>query len=293
MRILNRSKLVFSLTLGIILGLGIGTISVLGTGTGWLPGLVVLFSFLFLALRKSLRRWRATRSPLPRDGTRWLERHVRLYRRLDRDARRRFDTDVKIILDEWIFEGIAQVDVTDEMRLGVAAGVALLLHGRPEWELPYRQTVLFYPNAFDDEYLTDSRGDFDGMAHRQGPIILATGALYEGWKNGEDGTNIVLHELAHLLDYKTEFADGVPSLIDPRSVVAWQTLMQKEMERIRRRRSILDSYGATEPAEFFAVAVESFFEQTDLLEERHPELFAALEALFNMDPRTGSPPEIA
>jgi hypothetical protein len=258
-----------------------------------LPGLVVLPVFLFFALRRSIRRWRATRRPLPAAAVEWLERTVQLYARLDREARHRFDTDVRIVLDEWIFEGVGPVEVTDGMRLGVAAAAALLLHGRPEWELPYRQTVLFYPDSFDDEYLVESEGEFDGMAHQQGPVILSAKALDESWRDGEDGGNVVLHELAHLLDYKTEFADGVPSLVDPRSTVAWQTLVRKEMRRIRRRRSILDRYGATDPAEFFAVAVESFFGKPDRLEARHPELYAALEALFQMDPRTGSAPESA
>lgn len=288
MRILGRSQLAFSLALGLILGLGAGAISAFGTGTGWLPGLVVLSVFLFFALRKSVGRWRATRRPLPPGATQWLERSVGLYRRLGREGRRRFETDVQIILDEWIFEGVGQMEVTFEMRLAVAAGVALLLHGRPDWELPHRQTVLFYPDSFDDEYLVESEGEFDGMAHQQGPIILSAKALEESWRDGEDGGNVVLHELAHLLDYKTEFADGVPSLVDPRSIAAWQALVRKEMRRIRRRRSILDGYGATDQAEFFAVAVESFFEQPDLMERRHPELFTALKAAFNMDPRTGS-----
>jgi hypothetical protein len=293
MRVLSRSRLVFSLTLGLILGLGVGAISVLGTGTGWLPGLFALVVYLWFALQRSLRRWRATRKPLPRRATGWLERHVRLYGRLGQDARERFETDVRIILDEWIFESVDEVEVTDEMRLGVAAGAALLMHGHPEWEMPYGQTVLFYPDTFDDEYLVEGEGDFEGMAHQQGPVILSVDALDESWTDGEDGRNVVLHELAHLLDYKTAFADGVPSLVDPRSTVAWQALVKSEMDRIGRGRSVLDDYGATEPAEFFAVAVETFFELPGRLRRQHPELFAALKAIFNLDPGTGLPPDPA
>lgn len=293
MRVLSRSSLIYSLVLGLLLGVGTGAISAAGTDAGWLPGLVIAAVFLLFYFRKPFRRWRATRTPIPQNATHWIAENVRLYRRLDAAARARFDTDLKIILDEWIFEGVDGVELTPTMKVGVAAGAALLLHGRPDWELPHRQTVLFYPDFFDDDYLigSDGEGDFDGMAHQQGPIILSSKALEESWEEGEDGHNVVLHELAHLLDYKTEFADGVPSLIDPRSAVAWQDLVDREMRRIRRRRSILRGYGATDPAEFFAVAVESFFEQPDLMEKRHAKLFAALEALFNLDPRTGASPE--
>jgi len=293
MQVLSRSSLIYSLVLGGMLGVGVGAISAAGTNAGWLPGLIVAAVFLIFYFRKPARRWRATRHTLPEGARDWIARSVPLYRRLDEDARSRFDTDMKIILDEWIFEGVDGVQVTSEMKVGVAAGAALLLHGRPDWELPHRQTVLFYPDYFDGDYLIgeDGEGEFDGMAHQQGPIILSARALEESWERSNDGWNVVLHELAHLLDYKTEFADGVPSLIDPRSAVAWQDMVDREMERIRERQSILRPYGATDPAEFFAVAAENFFERPDLMEKHHSELFAALEALFNLDPRTGARPE--
>ncbi|NNF02823.1 MAG: zinc-dependent peptidase [Rhodothermales bacterium] len=293
MRILSRSSVIYSLVLGLMLGGGVGAISAAGTDAGWVPGLVAAGIFFLFYFRKPVRRWRAARRTLPREWTAWIERHVPLYGRLDESARERFDTDVKILLDEWVFEGVDGVEVTETMKIGVAAGAALLLHGRPEWELPHRQTVLFYPDYFDGDYLIgeDGDGEFDGMAHQQGPIILSSIALEEAWERSDDGWNVVLHELAHLLDYETDFADGVPSLIDPRSAVAWQELVDREMRRIQRRRSILREYGATDPAEFFAVAVESFFERPEMMAKRHGELFAALEALFNLDPRTGTQPQ--
>ena len=291
MRVLSRSSLAFHVVLGLILGLGAGVISAAGADLGWMPGLVVLAVYLFFAFRKPLRRWRATRNPLPTEARDWLRAHVSMYRKLDAPIRSRFDRDVLIILDEWIFESVNGIKITPEMKVGVAAGAALLLHGRPDWELPHRQSVLFYPEHFDEDYILGGEGDFDGMAHEQGPVILSTKAMKESWAHGSDGENVVLHELAHLLDYETQFADGVPSLIDPRSTVAWQALVKKEMQRIEDGRSMLDSYGATEPAEFFAVAVETFFERPDAMAKRHPKLFAALEALFNLDPRTGGPPQ--
>lgn len=288
MRILTRSRLLYSLALASLIGLGVGVVSVRGLEAGWLPGLIVFVVYLLVALRRPMRRWRATRNALRRESVDWLNENVELYTRLDQEARARFHDDVCIILNEWTFEGVGPIEVTDEMRLSVAAGAALLLHGRPDWELPYRQTVLFYPEAFDDEYAMEEEGEFDGMAHWQGPIILSARSMADSWAKG-DG-NVVLHELAHLLDYKTEFADGVPSLIDARSSVAWEALVRREMARIERRDSVLDSYGATEPAEFFAVAVETFFEEPELLASHHAELFVALGALFNLDPRTGQAP---
>ncbi len=285
MQVVSRSYIAYRVTLAVIVGVGVGIVAAVAMPPGWLAGVGIFVLVLLISLRKPIRRLRAVRSALPAGTREWLERFVPLYRKLDEDARRRFENDMKIVLDEWTYEGVDAVEVTPEMKIGVAAGAALLLHGRPDWELPRHQTVLFYPDRFDSDYMLHEEAAFDGMAHQQGPIILSSVALKESWEDTEDANNVVLHELAHLLDYKNEFADGVPSLLDPGSAVAWQDLVRKEMWRIRHRRSMLRGYGATNPAEFFAVSVENFFERPSLMAEKHPQLFAAMMALFNLDPR--------
>jgi len=286
MQVASRSFIVYRVVLALILGIGVGITCELVTPIGWLAGFAVGVVVIALSIRKPLRRLQSVRQPLPPEAAEWLERFLPLYRRLDAAARERFENDMKIVLNEWTYEGVEGVEVTAEMKAGVAAGAALLLHGRPDWELPRHQTILFYPDRFDLDYLLDDEAAFDGMAHQQGPIILSSVALQESWEDPEDGDNVVLHELAHLLDYENEFADGVPSLIDRGSTVAWRDLVRKEMWRIRHRRSMLRNYGATNPAEFFAVAVENFFERPGQMAERHPELFAALKAFFSLDPRS-------
>lgn len=290
MQVVSRSYIAYRTTLAVIVGAGVGIAAATVTPMGWMWGIAVLLLVLAASLRKPVRRLTAVRGDLPAGSREWLERCVPLYRSMDDAARLRFENDMKIVLDEWTYEGVDDVEVTAMMKIGVAAGAALLLHGRPDWELPRHQTVLFYPDRFDSDYMLDEDAAFDGMAHQQGPIILSSVALEESWEDTGDANNVVLHELAHLLDYKNEFADGVPSLLDPGSAVAWQELVRKEMWRIRHRRSLLRGYGATNPAEFFAVAVENFFERPDQIAERHPQLFAALEALFNLDPRTAERP---
>ncbi|MBO6574740.1 MAG: zinc-dependent peptidase [Rhodothermales bacterium] len=287
MRILTRSHLAYTLVLATLIGVGIGTMSALGLEAGWFPGLIAFAAMVVLLQRKSLRRWRTTRAPLPEWKRKWLATHLPLYTSLSQTDRGRFDVDVQIVLNEWRFEGVNGAQPTEARRLSVAAGAALLMHGHPEWELPYRQGVLFYPDHFDDDYDIEAHADFDGMAHQQGPIILSIRALDTAWNRPGDG-NVVLHELAHLLDYKTEFADGMPALVDARSADAWADLVDREMDRIERGDSIIRDYGATEPAEFFACAVESFFVEPSRLARHHAELFGALKALFNLDPRAGT-----
>lgn len=288
MQIVRRSTLLFQGFLVVLFGVAGAVIGAEATPVGAWLGLPAAALVAWLGLRKPLRRWRSARRPLGADARAWLEAHVVLYRHLGAEARRRFERDVRFVLDEWTFEGVAGVEVTDTLRLSVAAGAALLLHGRPDWELPAGHTVLFYPGSFDGDYLAEEEGDFDGMAHAQGPIILAVDAVEASWAAPTRGSNVVLHELSHLLDYANAFADGVPSLLDPASASAWDKLVRREMQRVRVGRSLLRSYAATNPAEFFAVAVENFFERPVPLRKRHPELFDALVAFFNLDP---TPPD--
>ncbi len=291
MQIATPSRLVFAVSMAGIVG---GTLAIITRqavpSVGAWPGVALGLILLVILLRQPLRRWRVKRRSLPSSSQAWLEQHVRLYRHLDLEGRRRFERDVLFVLDEYSFEGVQDTEITDELRLGVAAGVALLLHGRPNWDLPGTRTFLFYPDRFDDDYYGGTYADYDGMAHEQGPTIFTAESVYESWAHPDDGDNVVLHELAHHFDFDNVSADGVPSLIAPESAEIWQDLVQREMKRIRLGRSILRPYAAEAPSEFFAVATEVFFEQPEPMKRRHRELFDALQAFYQVNPITGDEP---
>lgn len=291
MHLARPSSVGFPLALAVLLGGGVAAIAVQSEAVGpWgaLLGVVAAVLVLWFGLRGAVRRWRAVRRPLPEPSREWLRGHVPLYARLDDSAaRRRFERDVQIALAESRFEGVGGIEVTDDLRLGVAAGVALLLHGRPDWDLRLDRTFLFYPGHFGDDY-TALDPAYDGMVHPQGPVILSAPAVRRSWERPEEGSNVVLHELAHLFDYDDLYADGVPSLLDPGSVEPWTALVRRETALIERGQSMLRRYAATNAAEFFAVATEVFFERPTALAERHPELFETMTALYGLDPR---PPE--
>lgn len=265
-------------------------IGVQATSIGPYLGLIPLLIVLLIGLRRPLRRWRVAQQNLSDSKRRWIRRHIPLYRHLDSDGRDHFERDVQFVLDEYSFEGVRGVTVTDSLKLSVAAGIAVLLHGRPSWELPGGKSVLFYPERFDETYHETMEANYDGMAHQQGPIILTVSAVRESWNDPGDGNNVVLHELAHLFDFDNEGADGVPSLVAPESAPDWQSLVREEMRRIEQGRSMLRPYAAEAPSEFFAVAVEHFFEQPEPMARHHEELFHALLAFFQIDPRTGAQP---
>jgi MtfA peptidase len=291
-RVARPAALAFPLAIAVLLAVGGAVVGANAEGVPMWIGLVPLVLVPVLALRRPLRRWRAVQRPFPEAWRQWLERHAPVYRHADPKGRERFERDVQITLAESRFDAVEGVDLDDDLRLGVAAGVATLLHGRPEWELDLSRTFLFYPHTFDDDYLLDGEPDYDGMVHPQGPVVLSAQATRRGWAHPEDGSNVVLHELAHLFDFadaSASGADGVPALLDPASAEAWQQLARREMALARRGQSVLSRYAATNPAELFAVATERFFERPERLADRHPELFEALAALYNLDPRR--PPE--
>ncbi|NNF56989.1 MAG: zinc-dependent peptidase [Rhodothermaceae bacterium] len=286
MRLLRPSDLTFSFVLAGLVGLVAAVLLGRFGLSPWWAFVGGLF-LVGLGARRSLRRWRAVRRTFPEPWRDWVRVHVPLYRRLDASARRRFERDTQIVLADQRFEALEGIEITDELRLSVAAGAALMLHGRPDWDLPRGHTILFYPGTFDDDYDLDEVATYDGMVHPQGPVVLSVPAVKAGWARA-DGYNVVLHELAHLFDFEATGADGIPSLMDSSSIKAWQTLVREEMRKVKLGRSVLRRYASTNPAELFAVSVEQFFERPVRLQRHHPDLFDALVALFNLDPR---PPE--
>lgn len=288
MRIADPSSLIFGAILAVIVGGAVGFVvaQALGLLAGAGAGLALGAVVAFFHLRGPLRRWRTARRALASSRRQWLSENVPLYAALeDKSARRRFERDVQFFLEEHAFEGIDGVEVDDELRLAVAAGAALMLHGRPGWELRGAgRSVLFYPGAFDDEYHSGDYAAFDGMAHQQGPVLLSAQSVRHAWADAGDGGNVVLHELAHLFDFQNEGADGVPSLMAPASEDAWRDLVRRETARIQRGDSMLRGYAASAPSEFFAVAVEAFFERPAEMQRRHVALYDALENFFNLDP---------
>src|SRR5690606_16582788 len=182
MQIVSRSSLIFHLAIAAITGVGVGVAASAVSDYGWVMGLAALLAGIWMVLWKPLRRRRAVQREMP-EVRAWLERNYPWSSAIDLV---RFGADVKILLDDWTIEGVGGVDVTPKMRLAVAGGAALLLHGRPEWELPRRQSVLFYPDRFDEDYLLNDEAAFDGMAHQQGPVILSAAAVEESWAHPTD-----------------------------------------------------------------------------------------------------------
>lgn len=287
MHIFRRSNVFGSFLVASCVGAATAVASVQLGGPVYLGFLAAVVA-LWYGLRRFFRRLLLSFQELPLESTTWLERHVAFYRGLPETEKKRYEHSVQFSLAEMKFEGVAGIEVTDELKLSVAAGIALMWFGRPDWDTPHKHTVLLYPGAFNDNFDLDDRPAFDGMMRENGPMLLSVPAVEYGWRH-EDGHNVVLHELAHVMDFQGAGPPGLPALLDPSSAMAWKRLVDQEIAKVRAGRSLLRSYAATNRAELFAVAAELFFERSRDLNESHPELFSALVALFNFDPTPVTP----
>jgi MtfA peptidase len=213
---------------------------------------------------------------------------------------------MQIFIAETGFEGCRGLEMTDEVRVTVAASACILVLGMDDFYFDNVQTVLVYPDEFlvpdrqsvADDLVLEGESERLGEAHHRGPVVLAWKEALDNARNPGYGQNLIFHEFAHQLDMLNGDFDGTPTIADVRLRQRWAEIMEREYERLceaadRRKKTLLDPYGATDPAEFFAVVTECFFDLPWELEQRHAELYALLRDYFGQDPARWPRPPLA
>jgi len=277
----------FAPALGAVLVLaGVGLGALVGAAPGAAAGGAAGMAGAF-ALRRSLggrsaRRRALLAAPFPPRWREFLLDNYDHYDRLPPDLRRRFEDDVRIFMAETRVTGV-EAEVTHELRLLVAASAVTLSVGWPDYEWDQLTEVLLYPHSFDRDYSFESP-EMVGEAHAWGTVILSIPALRESFADPDDAYHVGIHEFAHLLELNQTRFDGILPGLSPERSREWAELMDREMDRMRRGKSVIDDYGAHEPVEFLAVAVEAFFESALELRRRHREVYDVLAEYFRQDP---------
>jgi Mlc titration factor MtfA (ptsG expression regulator) len=230
-----------------------------------------------------------------------LERNVPLYARLTEAEQGRLRDILRVLVAEKNWEGCGGLAMTDEIKVTVAAHAALLLLGIDHDYFARVMSILVYPSGFrSPEGWTRGDGVVDlsagalGEAWYDGPIVLAWDSVLAGGRDPKDGRNVVLHEFAHQLDQEDGTSNGAPILEHRSQYVAWARILGEEFTALRDaaehgRRTDIDAYGATNPAEFFAVVTEAFFERPVALRRRHPQLYEELQTFYKQDPLAFAP----
>jgi hypothetical protein len=251
-----------------------------------------------LGFLKDRQRKRLKARPFPNEWLKMIKRNVAFFARLSADDQAELLEDIQILLTEKNFEGCVDQKITDEVRVTIAAQACLLLLHRKTDYFPRLLTILVYPST----YLADENRPItpdiweQGKSHRagetartMGSMVLAWDAVKSGAADPADGKNVVLHEFAHQLDYENFAADGTPALATRQQQLAWREVMRTEFASLRAAEAtgiptLLDTYGATNAAEFFAVSTEAFFERPLRLRSQHPRLYSELQSYFRQDP---------
>jgi Mlc titration factor MtfA (ptsG expression regulator) len=256
--------------------------------------------FLIVTLGKPLfryyRRKKLIRKPFPPKWEGILNRNVALYRYLPDPLKRELQGHILVFLGEKIFEGCGGLEITDEIRVTIAAQACILLLSRKPTYYPKLYTILVYPSAYVAKKVT-----VKGMEHTEemtvrggeswgrGEVVLAWDYVRQAAIDLAFGHNVVLHEFAHQLDQEDGSSDGAPILEKRSSYRTWAMVLSREYQALQRRalsgrKDIMDAYGATNPAEFFAVATETFFERPKQMKLTHPELYEELKSYYGLDP---------
>jgi Mlc titration factor MtfA (ptsG expression regulator) len=253
----------------------------------------------WLALRHRRRELkRARQLPLAPQWRQWLMADVALYRRLPADLRLRIEPVTQQLLSQWRFVGCDALEVTDRMRVVIAAQAALLVveHGALLYD--DLKLILLYPDEFViPEVQEDELGLVTEMERPASGQAIETDRIVLSWRDviapGDTAGpyNVVLHEFAHYLDHATH-----GDLSQQRSAASshYHELLSREYQRLcdtvaRDQPTLIDPYGVEDPAEFFAVATEAFFESPHELRAQHVELYDALRSVYRLDPASWDP----
>jgi Mlc titration factor MtfA (ptsG expression regulator) len=204
---------------------------------------------------------------------------------------------ISILLAEKQFISCGGLQITDEIKLTIAAQACLLLLNQKGNYYPNLKTILVYPSAYlvktatpISDYLVEEKQEVRlGESWYKDRIVLSWEQIKRDTMNWQDGHNVILHEFAHQLDGEDGSVNGVPLLDRKSDYISWAQVFNKEYKKLCSDielglRTVIDVYGATNPAEFFAVATETFFEKPKQMKRKHPELYAELKRYYKLDP---------
>lgn len=254
---------------------------------------LLTFPWAIADKRRSKRRQTISERQFPAEWKAILKKNFPLYRLMPAELGTQLERRILVFLNEKRFEGCRGQEITDEVKVTIAAPACMLLLNQETDYYPRFSTILVYPRAYLAAYSRSA-----GPAHLEGEdfrigeswhrdyVVLSWEDVKQGNRNVADGNNVAVHEFAHQLDQESGYADGIPL---PARYTGWARVLSREYKRFCRQLSagrdvLLDEYGATEPAEFFAVVTETFFEKPAALRQRHPELYEELAKLYRVDP---------
>jgi Mlc titration factor MtfA (ptsG expression regulator) len=270
----------------------------LGTAMiGLLPPLLVVGAFFGYRYYKQWRLKRIQEQPFPEKWLQTMVIAVPLYPRLSGQEQERLQQLIKQFLADKEFYGCDGLELTDEIRITIAAQACLLLLNKTGGVYPKLSSILVYPTGFiaerdvhhEDGTVSKNAHHLLGESWDNGRIVLSWDDVEHGAADFGDGYNVVLHEFAHQLDSESGSTNGAP-ILRHNSYKTWASVFSEHYDDLQSRvargkPTVIDDYGTTNPAEFFAVATETFFENPGELQAHRPQLYDELKDYYRCDPR--------
>lgn len=247
---------------------------------------------------RDYRRKTLGQQPFPPAWSQIIDRNVPFYQCLHPEEQERLNYLIRVFIAEKYFEGCGGLLITDEMKVTIAAQACLLLlnmnHDYYEWLV----SILVYPASFNFQQeergtmagtVTVTHRPVSGLSSNRGTVVLSWPDTAAGARRPGDGMNVAFHEFAHQLDQLNGAMDGTPALDSTAKYREWAQVLGSEYKRLQEavelnRPSLISAYGATKPAEFFAVVTELFFEEPIELQQQHPALYEAFKQYYRQDP---------
>jgi len=245
----------------------------------------------------SKQRNKIRQRPFKKSWRKIIQQRMPYFRQMPADLQLQLKQHIQVFLAEKEFVGCNGVKITDEIRITVAAQACLLLLNRKTDYYPKLKTILVYPRAFIKQ---QQNIHADGVQHSKaialageswefGKVVLSWQDTLDGAEIPDDGRNVVIHEFAHQLDQENGKANGAPILDKRQNYQSWSAVFSKQFEQLKMQAkngipSLFDYYGATNPAEFFAVSSEVFFEQSQQFSQHYPSLYQQLKQYYQVDP---------
>lgn len=249
---------------------------------------------------RAYRQRRVTMHPFPTAWRKVLQRRVPLLRCMPADLQLQLKKRIQIFIAEKAFIGCAGLQVTEEMRVVIAAQACLLVLNRSMAHFAHVRQILVYPGGFvTQRTVTDELGlqqterqALSGESWEQGQVILSWQDALDDAALPDDGHNVVLHEFAHQLDQENGAAQGAPPPAAGdrhHNPERWKQVFSQAYRQLQRQarrgeQGLFNPYGAQNPAEFFAVATETFFERATEMAEHYPALYQELRGYYKVDP---------
>ncbi len=222
---------------------------------------------------------------------------VALCHRLPDDLKEKLYGKIAIFLHEKEYEGCDGLEVTDEVRVTIAALACLLILNNDADFYPKLRSIIVHPHVYWSDHQVVVGGQVLeeedvaklGESWGSGSLVLSWSDTLADARRVHGHRNVVLHEFAHQLDQLNGVANGMPALESQEDYQRWEDVMNAEFQKLRRQVKhheyhSIDEYGAENPVEFFAVITEAFFCNPVVTRETHPAMYRELAKYYKLDP---------